>query len=123
MCMDKKDLEKTAELVLRDFELETEKEKISEEELLQLLANQLAYMIEYRLEFLLSLMYRLDIDEQKCRLLPPERISRSQQEQDDHQMSGIFHRWSKFRSEMPPQFKELDPINQEDLHGTMAYLL
>ena len=71
--MDDKDLKKTAELVLRDFELETDKETISEEELLQLLANQLAYMIEYRLEFLLSLMYRLDIDERKINAaLSPE---------------------------------------------------
>ena len=71
--MDKKDIEVTAALITRDFELESATEGITEEELFHLLANQVAYMIEYRLEFLLSLMYRLDIDERKVNeALSPE---------------------------------------------------
>ena len=52
-------------LVVRDFELESTKDQMTEEELFDLLANQVAYMIEYKLEVLLSLMYRLDIPEHK----------------------------------------------------------
>ncbi len=52
-------------LIVQKFELESTDEKLSEEELFDLLADQIAYMIEYRMEFLLSLMYRLDVDEAK----------------------------------------------------------
>ena len=55
----------TRELIVRDFELEEKSDIISEEELFDMLADQVAYMIEHRLEFLLSLMYRLDIEEAK----------------------------------------------------------
>lgn len=57
----------TRELIARDFELEPidDSEQITEEELLRVLSNRIAYMIEYQLEFLLSLMYRLDVSEQK----------------------------------------------------------
>ncbi|MEM9917390.1 MAG: hypothetical protein AAF990_04805 [Bacteroidota bacterium] len=54
---------RTSELIARDFGLEIGAEPLEESELLDLLANQLAYMIEYRLEFLMSLMYRLDVKE------------------------------------------------------------
>lgn len=61
------ELQHTRELIARDFELDAidEKEQINEEELLRLLSDRIAYMIEYQLEFLLSLMYRLDVSEQK----------------------------------------------------------
>ncbi len=63
--MKEEDFQLTRELVTRDFELESQEKVLSEEELLELLADQIAYMIDARLEFLLSLMYRLDIDERK----------------------------------------------------------
>lgn len=63
--MDEVDLKNTTELIARDFEIEGNPEGITEEELFDALASQIAYMIEHRLEFLLSLMYRLDIDERK----------------------------------------------------------
>ena len=54
----------TTSLIARDFELEiAEDYTMPEEELFSLLADKVAYMIEYRLDFLLSLMYRLDIKE------------------------------------------------------------
>lgn len=61
------ELMQTRELIARDFELEPidDSEQITEEELLRVLSNRIAYMIEYQLEFLLSLMYRLDVSEQK----------------------------------------------------------
>lgn len=59
-------IEDTAVLVAQDFELTPiEEPEMTEEGLLQALANCIADMIEYRLEYLLSLMYRLDIDERK----------------------------------------------------------
>lgn len=58
----------TTDLIRRDFELELQEELIDEAELQRLLANQIAYMIEHQLEILLSLMYRLDIPEDKVHL-------------------------------------------------------
>jgi hypothetical protein len=63
--MENKEFTQTAALIARDFELEASTELLTEAELLQLLADQIAYMIDHRLEFLLSLMYRLDIDESR----------------------------------------------------------
>ncbi|HMQ50082.1 MAG TPA: hypothetical protein PKA00_21855 [Saprospiraceae bacterium] len=58
-------LSETAELIAQDFELNTAQQTWTEEELLQLLSEQVAYLIDHRLEYLMSLMYRLDIDERK----------------------------------------------------------
>lgn len=65
--MSSSELQYTKELIVRDFELENmeEKEQVSEEELHRELANRIAYMLEYQMEYLLSLMYRLDVSEQK----------------------------------------------------------
>lgn len=52
-------------MILQNFELEAEQESVSEEELLRLLSERIAYMIEHKLDFLLSLLYRLDVDEGK----------------------------------------------------------
>lgn len=57
--------EKVRQLIVKDFELENAQEGISEEELFRALCDQVGYMIEYKLDVLLSLMYRLDIDESK----------------------------------------------------------
>lgn len=63
--MNKDNLASTTELIVRDFELEPQEKALTEEELLRLLSDIVAEMIERRLEFLLSLMYRLDINEKK----------------------------------------------------------
>lgn len=63
--MDSASLAQTTDLIVKDFELEPSDVQVTEEELLRVLADQIAYMIEYRLEFLLSLMYRLDVNERK----------------------------------------------------------
>jgi len=63
---DKNFTARTAELVIKDFQIETAEEKtLTEQDLLDVLANQIAYFIEHRMDFLLSLMYRLDIPEAK----------------------------------------------------------
>ena len=54
-------IHQTTELVFRDFEIDIEKKEMTEAELLQILADHIAYMIEYRIDFLMSLMYRLDV--------------------------------------------------------------
>jgi hypothetical protein len=54
------------ELILRDFELATNEEApSSEEEFFQFLCDRIAYMIEHNMEYLLSLLYRNDVDEGK----------------------------------------------------------
>ncbi len=54
-----------ASLIARDFGLELGEEPLSEQELFDLVANEVAYMIEHRLDFLISLLYRLDVLEHK----------------------------------------------------------
>ncbi len=56
---------KDTSIIVQNFELETTKDTLSEDELLDLLAGQVAYMIEYRMDYLLSLLYRLDVLEHK----------------------------------------------------------
>lgn len=67
--MEKAQLKLTKELISRDFEVaETEEDMLTEEELLRVLSNRVAYMIERQLELLLSLLYRLDVDEAKVQM-------------------------------------------------------
>jgi hypothetical protein len=53
------------QLILSDFELNVPKEPLSEEELLDYLSDAIAYMMEHRMDFLMSLLYRLDVAENK----------------------------------------------------------
>ena len=54
------------ELLAKNFELSLpDDEPVSEERLFQILADQIAYMIEFRMEYLLSLLYRNDVLEHK----------------------------------------------------------
>ena len=55
----------TTALIVRDFELTTPEKPMMEAELLNYLADVIAYMIEKRLDYLLSLLYRLDVAEDK----------------------------------------------------------
>ncbi len=58
-------LSETTQLIARDFELEGTAELVTEEELFNMLANRVAWLIEHRMEYLLSLMYRMDVSEDK----------------------------------------------------------
>ena len=53
----------TTALVVRDFDLETPDKPMTEAELLTYLSDVIAYMIERKLDYLLSLLYRLDVSE------------------------------------------------------------
>lgn len=59
------DNKEVTELVLRDFELSNPQNYLTENEMLDYLAEAISYMIEHRMDFLLSLLYRLDISENK----------------------------------------------------------
>ncbi len=59
--MDQLMIAETTLLIARDFGLEGHETPMTEEALLELVANEVAYMIEHRLDFLLSLLYRLDV--------------------------------------------------------------
>lgn len=66
------DNSETTALILRDFELAEPTHTLTEQELLDYLAKAIAYMIEHKMDFLLSLLYRLDVSERKINqaLLP-----------------------------------------------------
>lgn len=66
--MDLQIIQQTTALIARDFGIEIGKEPMTEEELFDLVANEVAYMIEHRLDFLLSLLYRLDVLEHKINM-------------------------------------------------------
>lgn len=62
----------TTALILRDFELAPPHPLLSEQDMIDYLSEVIAYMIQHKLDFLLSLLYRLDISEIKInRVLQP----------------------------------------------------
>jgi hypothetical protein len=55
--------------LLADFDIQQVAEKTyTESDILKLLSNQIAWMLEKQPETLFSLMYRLDVDEKKVRI-------------------------------------------------------
>jgi hypothetical protein len=62
---DKTDNSETRDLILRDFELAEPEKPLSDEEMINYLADAIAYMMEHRMDFLMSLLYRLDVSEGK----------------------------------------------------------
>lgn len=57
--------QRISDLVVQQFSLDPSKQFITEEDLLQALTEQVHFMIDNRLELLLSLLYRMDISESK----------------------------------------------------------
>lgn len=56
------------ELIISSFEIEgADADGVSEDELLNILTQQVAYLMDRRLDYLLSLLYRLDILEPKIK--------------------------------------------------------
>ena len=71
-------IKETSVQIIKDFEMEKlEGKELSEEELLRVLEQQVAYYIEHNLDFLLSSLYRLDISEKLVRaaLLPSSDVA------------------------------------------------
>ncbi len=54
-----------AAFIYRDFEIEPSATFVSEDELFLTLVDHVDWLLEKRMEWLLSLMYRMDIDEAK----------------------------------------------------------
>jgi hypothetical protein len=65
--MDKELLGQTSSLIDQDFELQASDPFQSEEELLQVLADRVAYLLETQPEYLFSMLYRLDVLEKKIK--------------------------------------------------------
>ena len=65
--MEKTLIQQTSQLIARDFELEINDETLTESELFERVANEVAYLLEHRLEFLFNQLYRLDVKEQYIR--------------------------------------------------------
>ena len=54
-------------VIVKNFEIETEKTDFSEEELFYILSQQISNMLERKPEYLFSLMYRMDVLEVKIK--------------------------------------------------------
>ena len=54
-----------ASAIINKFEIETEQQTFSDAELFEVLSKQIAYLLEYKAEFLFSLLYRMDVKEDK----------------------------------------------------------
>lgn len=63
--MQKENQYPTSAVIFKNFEIETERKVRSEAELFDILSQKIAYLLEYRTEFLLSLLYRMDVREAK----------------------------------------------------------
>ena len=62
----------TTELIHHDFALPETGAEVSQDDLLRLLADHIDYLLQHRMEWLLSLLYRLDVSEAKVNAaLPP----------------------------------------------------
>ncbi|MBK8969784.1 MAG: hypothetical protein R3D58_12555 [Saprospiraceae bacterium] len=60
-------LQQTTDLIREPFELEAAPPPANEEELLRLLADRIGDMLETQPEYLMSMLYRLDVLERKIR--------------------------------------------------------
>ncbi len=60
-------IQMVAQQVVDDFALEVVAPPQSEEELLDLLGNAVAYLIEKRLEYFMQILYTMDVDEDAMR--------------------------------------------------------
>jgi len=107
-------IKKTAQQVVKDFGLERVEEEVTEEALLQLLANQVAHYMEYDLEFLFSSMYRLDISEQKVK----EALAPSALEAPNISVAKLILERQKKRVQTKHLYKQA-PI--EDLDEELKY--
>lgn len=100
-------IEETAALLSRHFEMEPPEAEITEAELFRLLADRIAWLIDHRMEYLLSLMYRLDISEKKVN----EAISPANPESANMALAKLVLERHKERLRTKREYK------QDDLEG------
>ena len=97
-------IKEAAELIVRDFELEATESEITEDELFRILADRIAWLIECRMEFLLSLMYRLDISETKV----SEALSPANPEAANLALARLVLDRQKLRIKTKQEYKQDD---------------
>jgi hypothetical protein len=80
---------------------------LNEEEMLSYLGDAISYMIEHKLDFLLSLLYRLDVDENKIRqaLLPGNPV------QANIALAQLVWERQKQRVATKQHFRKQNPTN------------
>ncbi len=97
-------------LLVNNFELETTEDVLQEEELLHLLADRIAWMIDYRMEFLLSTMYRLDVLEHKINFA----LSPMAQDPPALGLAKLIIERQKQKLETRQKYSSKPPENEED---------
>lgn len=95
----------TTQLILSDFELALPNKTLTEAELLEYLSDAIAYMMEHRMDFLMSLLYRLDIAEDKIAnaLLP------GNEDPANVALAKIVWERQKLRAATKQAFREQNP--------------
>ena len=61
------EMKRSAAVIVKNFEIDTDKTDFSEEELFDILSQQISDMLERKPEYLFSLMYRMDVLEVKIK--------------------------------------------------------
>lgn len=97
----------TTQLILSDFELSVPNEPLSEEGLLDYLSDAIAYMMEHRMDFLMSLLYRLDVAENKI----AQAIMPGNEEPAHRALAKAVLERQKLRAATKQAFREQNPSN------------
>lgn len=95
----------TTSLILRDFELAAPQKEMTEQELLDYLAEAIEYMIEHKMDFLLSLLYRLDVSERKIN----EALSPGNREAANVALAKLVLERQKLRVATKQAYREKNP--------------
>lgn len=99
----------TQALVIKDFELQDPETELSETQLLEWLSEHIAFLIEKRMEFLLNILYRLDVDELKVHdALSPYSI-----EPANVGLAKLVIQRQKKRAETKLKYKQNGPADWE----------
>ncbi len=61
------EMKRSAAVIVKNFEIDTDKTDFSDEELFDILSQQISDMLERKPEYLFSLMYRMDVLEVKIK--------------------------------------------------------
>lgn len=97
----------TTALILRDFELAAPQQEMTEQELLDYLAEAIEYMIEHKMDFLLSLLYRLDVSERKIN----EALMPGNTEEANVALAKLVLERQKLRVATKQAYREKNPSN------------
>ena len=105
---------KVIHLVARDLGMETIEEGITEEDLFRMVADQVAYFIEYKIDTLMSLMYRLDVKQSAVEKALAPNVTQPANEV----IAGLIIERQKERIRTKQKYKP-DPLN--DIEDELKY--